>query len=161
MNNRIGFFVLILVLFNSCFTFKRAIKKNKVLVDTANTQAVRDSMKKNDFDFIYFSAKAKFTLVDDKGSRTANANIRIKHDSAIWISVSALGIEGLRILATHDSVKIIDRLNKNIQVTIINTSVTSLRWKWITTCLKILFPGFRFFSTRKNSKRKKKIQPTH
>ncbi len=112
MNKRIGLFVLILVLFNSCFTFKRAIKKNKVLVDTTNTQAVRDSMKKNDFDFIYFSAKAKFTLVDDKGSRTANANIRIKHDSAIWISISALGVEGLRILATHDSVKVIDRLNK-------------------------------------------------
>lgn len=112
MNKRIGFFVFILVLFNACFTFKRAVKKNEVLVDTTNTQSVRDSMRENNFEFVYFSAKAKITIADDKGSRSANANIRIKHDSAIWISVSALGVEGLRIFATYDSVYVIDRLNK-------------------------------------------------
>jgi len=112
MNKRIGLLVFLLVLFNACFTFKRAVKKNEVLVDTTNTQSVRDSMRENNFEFVYFSAKAKLTIADDKGSRSANANIRIKHDSAIWISVSALGVEGLRIFATHDSVYVIDRLNK-------------------------------------------------
>ena len=110
--NHLWLLVVLLVLFNSCFTFKRAIKKDLVVEDTTVNESVRDSMNLRNFEFIYFSAKAKISIVDDKGSRTANANIRIKHDSAIWISFSALGVEGFRILATKDSVYIIDRLNK-------------------------------------------------
>lgn len=44
--------------------------------------------------------------------RKATASLRMKRDSILWISISALaGIEAIRILATPDSVKIIDRLN--------------------------------------------------
>lgn len=108
--------IFLLLLASSCWTFKRAVKKNQVLVDTTNTQQVRDSMMSRNFEFEYFSAKAKITLADDKGTRTFNASIRIKHDSAIWVSFQSVGIEGLRLLANKDSIYMIDRLNKKFYV---------------------------------------------
>jgi hypothetical protein len=43
----------------------------------------------------------------------ATANVRMRKDSVIWISLSAtLGIEALRCLITTDSIFVIDRVNK-------------------------------------------------
>jgi hypothetical protein len=42
-----------------------------------------------------------------------NAFVHIKKDSMIWVSINAaLGIEAFRVLITHDSVKILDKLKK-------------------------------------------------
>ncbi len=65
--------------------------------------------------FTTFSAKVD---VDYKGtdgkSHNVNGNIKIYRDSAIWLSVSAtlLNIEGLRLLVTKDSVKLMYKQDK-------------------------------------------------
>ena len=58
--------------------------------------------------------KVNGTLRDETDSpKFFKANYRIKRDSAILISVSnAIGMEGLRVLFTPDSVGLIDRINK-------------------------------------------------
>lgn len=71
----------------------------------------------NEVDFEYLKAKAKFRFDNGKSDLKATANIRIKKDSVIWMSISAtLGIEGARALITRDSLSVIDRLNKNYSV---------------------------------------------
>lgn len=61
-----------------------------------------------------FSAKVDLKYKDGDGKKyDVNANIRMYYDSVIWVSVTGLlGIEGLRGLITHDSVKLIDKQNK-------------------------------------------------
>ncbi len=72
-----------------------------------------------EFDFDYLKAKAKFRYDNGKDDLKATANIRIKKDSLIWMSISAtLGIEAARIMIAKDSMVIIDRLNK--QYTVLN-----------------------------------------
>lgn len=72
-------------------------------------------LQSNRIDFTTFNAKVD---VDYKGadgkSNDVNANIRMYKDSAIWLSINAtlLSIEGLRLLITKDSVKLLNKLEK-------------------------------------------------
>ena len=60
----------------------------------------------------YFGAKVAATYEIDKDSRSFTANLRIRRDSAIWMSISpALGIEVARVLITRDSLKFINRID--------------------------------------------------
>ena len=63
-------------------------------------------------EFEYLKAKSKISFQDNNKTVKATANIRIKKDSIIWISLSAIGIEGARAVIKQDSVIFIDRLNK-------------------------------------------------
>jgi len=62
-----------------------------------------------------FSAKAKMQYDDGDRSNDLTANIRIRKDSAIWISVSALGgvVQVARALITPDSFKAIVYIEKD------------------------------------------------
>jgi hypothetical protein len=65
-----------------------------------------------------FSAKVKIDYTDDKGKKfDLNAFLRMKKDSAIWLSVTIplLGTEAFRVLITPDTVSILDKINKTIQ----------------------------------------------
>ncbi len=67
----------------------------------------------HEFDFDLLTAKAKFIFDNGNNDLKATANIRIKKDSAIWMSISlSLGIEVARALITKDSLTIIDRIHK-------------------------------------------------
>lgn len=61
-------------------------------------------------DFEYFSSKSKITYKDASDNITANVNIRMKKDSIIWLSVSKIGIEGVRSIITKDSIFIDNKL---------------------------------------------------
>lgn len=82
-------------------------------------QNVYQGIVKNTIDdFETFSAKVKvdFQGADDKRN-DFNAFIRLKKDSVIWVSVNALlGIEAFRVLITPDSVKVLNKLNKVVQL---------------------------------------------
>lgn len=64
--------------------------------------------------FDYLSAKAKIRYKDNSQSINAIANIRIKKDSVVWMSISKLGIEGVRVMINKDSVFIMDKLGKRL-----------------------------------------------
>jgi hypothetical protein len=70
-------------------------------------------MKVNEFHFDTFSAKAEFKLIQDEKKNSFKANIRLKKDSIIWISITPLlGIELGRVMITPDTVKVINRIDK-------------------------------------------------
>jgi hypothetical protein len=82
------------------------------------TREVYDQIMKNKIDFNTFSAKVKVDFEGNDGKKTDfNAFIRLKKDSVMWISIiAALGIEGFRVLITPDSVKVINKLDKIVQL---------------------------------------------
>jgi hypothetical protein len=65
------------------------------------------------FDCQWMNAKAHITVDQNDNPIDFSTSIRIKKDSAIWMSITpALGIEVMRVLMTNDSIYVIDRLNK-------------------------------------------------
>ena len=84
---------------------------------TDSVQVIEGILHHLDSARINYQTFTSKVAVDYRGSDgknyNVNANIRMKKDTAIWISVNAvLGIEALRVLITRDSVKLIDKLNK-------------------------------------------------
>ncbi len=79
---------------------------------------VYDQIMQNRIDFKTFSAKIKVDFEGSDGKKSDfNAFIRLKKDSVMWISIiAAFGIEGFRVLITPDSVKVINKLDKVIQL---------------------------------------------
>jgi hypothetical protein len=67
-------------------------------------------------EFQTFTGKAKVEYQSAEQNDQATVHIRLQKDSMLWISVTgALGIEGIRMLVTEDSVKLMNKLNKTVQ----------------------------------------------
>ncbi|THU41316.1 DUF4292 domain-containing protein [Niastella caeni] len=79
---------------------------------------VWDTIRKNNIDFQTFSAKIKVDFEGGDGKKNDfNAFVRIKKDSVLWININAaLGFDAFRVLVTPDSVKVINKLNKTVQL---------------------------------------------
>lgn len=92
-------------------------KMDSLSVDSARITA--EFVKKIDSNTIIFSTfSGKIKLDYDDGEKKYNditAFVRIKKDSAIWVSLNAVIAEAYRVLITPDSVKVMDKLNKSIQ----------------------------------------------
>ena len=72
-----------------------------------------ENYKIDEITFDYFSLKSKISLVEQGNNQKATALIRIRKDSLIWFNLSgSLGIQGMRGVLTKDSIKVLDRLNK-------------------------------------------------
>ena len=134
MHNSIGFIVVLVVagLVAGCRSTKRiqtAISKkdtSQITVTGPDSKVdsmrfikrVYDSIQTKKIDFNTFSAKVKVDFVGNDGKKSDfNAFIRLKKDSALWISINAaLGIEAFRVLITPDSVRVLNKLDKIIQL---------------------------------------------
>lgn len=87
------------------------VHKNVSVVKPADSAARR--MQANYFQYDWFSAHAKISVLNNDGKTDFGATIKAKKDSAIWISISpGLGIEVARVMMTKDSVRVLDRINK-------------------------------------------------
>lgn len=64
----------------------------------------------------WMSAKARIKYDDGYMSVGGTANITIRKDSLVWVSVRKLGFEVARAMVTPDSVYVIDRLNNEYLV---------------------------------------------
>jgi hypothetical protein len=83
---------------------------------TTTGKDIFEKVIKNKIDFRYFNAKVRVAYEGKEGGDEATAFIRLKKDSAMWLSLrGALGIEGFRVLITRDSVKVMNLLKKNVQ----------------------------------------------
>ena len=104
MRNRVTFILFFLLLSSCNKHFTRSCFFNITNRNKLNIQQ---------FDFGYLTTKTKIKFSDKKNNIRVTANIRIKKDSIIWVSVSStLGIEGVRARITTDSIHLIDRMNK-------------------------------------------------
>ncbi len=104
MSKYLYFLILCLI-----FIFSGCSKKTLSFKDA--TEAENFSVDNVDFEYMTASSKIRFNN-DDK-NLSATANIRLKKDSIIWISVTpGFGIEAARGIITQDSVIFINRINK-------------------------------------------------
>jgi hypothetical protein len=105
------------LIFSSCKTSKKVVESPSAMVKLKGEEVIQifDSVKSREFNFKFLSSKANVTYTDKSGeSNNFDINLRIRRDSAIWISITPLlGIEVARVLITHDNVTVIDRLHKN------------------------------------------------
>jgi hypothetical protein len=70
-------------------------------------------LQSNELHFEWLSAKFDASYSQKKNSNSFKGQVRVRQDSLIWISISpALGIEALRMVITPDSVKYVNRFNK-------------------------------------------------
>ncbi|HEY8387935.1 MAG TPA: DUF4292 domain-containing protein [Parasegetibacter sp.] len=95
------------------------VKDSTGVVDSA--ALITDAIKKlrgNYIDYESFSAKIKVDFAGSDGKKNeVSANLRMKKDSAIWVSITAvLGIEALRVMITPDSIRLMDKLNKQYEI---------------------------------------------
>ena len=110
--NRLVLFLVIILLPNLFFNCQR-----RHLRQISTTPHVKKKYKKRidtqRADFKYLSSKSKIEYTDGLTNFNANAIIRLKKDSLIWVSVSpALGVEVLRCLITKDSVFVMNKIQK-------------------------------------------------
>src|SRR5437870_9115346 len=107
---RVFIFLLIATSFLfSCHTTKKVTDAPlPVKLKGDNVIELFDSMMAHQFDFTWLSAKADVEYTDRNNETTTfDVNVRMKKDSAIWISITPLlGIEVARVLVTPDSMRI-------------------------------------------------------
>jgi len=87
--------------------------------NTALTRPGIDEARSNvaEIDFKYLTAKSKLSFKSKtQDISNANLNLRVRKDSAIWISISKVGIEAVRALITRDSVAIMDKLERRYAI---------------------------------------------
>lgn len=83
----------------------------KTVINNSSSITLPSQKKLQEFNFMYLQAKAKVSYKDFEQSFKSSVDIRIKKDSAIWLSFRpAMSIEAMRVLITQDSIKILDRL---------------------------------------------------
>jgi hypothetical protein len=109
----------IFLVFTLCFFVFSCKSKKEIVVattvkeiDTKSPAYLLDKMYQNETRFETLNAKFSADLNTAGNSTSFKTTLRIRKDSAIWMSVSpALGIEVARVLITKDSVFFMNRIN--------------------------------------------------
>lgn len=106
-----SFVVLLLFVFlTACKSTPTRVIRN---YPVKTSQELVGLTEKSPLQFDHFSAKASVDVQTPNQSNSFRATLRIRRDSALWVSVSpAMGIEVFRILCTQDSVLYIDKMKK-------------------------------------------------
>ncbi|MGG9971358.1 DUF4292 domain-containing protein [Ferruginibacter sp. SUN002] len=120
------------IFFTSCRSAKKiqtAINKkdsstvvitNPVVNDSALfVKQTMDTLKSKYIDYKTFAAKVKVEYEDSKGKQpNVTAYVHIIKDSVVWVSMYAtiFNIEAFRVLITKDSVFLVDKINKEVQL---------------------------------------------
>jgi len=94
----------------------RAVSTKSGSLTAGTSEAVKVTtpagVKTTNTNFQYLNGRGKVHFKAKGSEQSANFNLRIKRDSAIWLSGSVIGIEGVRALLTADSVRVVNRLQK-------------------------------------------------
>ena len=102
-NNLLGLVIVGVFLLQSCS--KKIFVFNK-------SHSTKD-FKVAEFDFDYLTIKSKIELNEANKTTKATALFRFKKDSVIWFNLSgAMGVQGARGIITKDSLKIINKIEK-------------------------------------------------
>jgi len=106
----IASFILIGIFFFSCKQQENKVKV-KVKINHRSTKFLVAKLMEKEFQFNTLTGKAN--VVYDNSKKTSfKTHLRIQQDSAIWMSISSIGIEAARVLITQDTVKIMNRIDK-------------------------------------------------
>ena len=108
------FFIAFLLLFQNCRTAKLATTI-PITIHQSN-QSIFSHIDSSMLNFNYLASKLSVKTNLNGKQQNFNANMKWKKNEQIWLSFSILGFEGVRISITPDSIKIIDRLNKQFYI---------------------------------------------
>jgi hypothetical protein len=110
---------------SSCKSKKLAERRNlNEVVSTSKTTAsdtffdyTLSSIKTKQLQFRSLTMRCKVFYDDGKMQQDFTANVRIKKDSIIWLSLTGIfGIEGARMIITQDSVFLLNKLTREYLV---------------------------------------------
>ena len=114
MNKNIFILIISILSFSSCDLLKKSNTENNLLNNSSLSE--KELIKKINSKNIspeWTSLNSKIKINKEGQETKINAQIRIKKDSVIWISVKApLGIEIFRTMITPDSIYYMSRMNK-------------------------------------------------
>jgi hypothetical protein len=100
---------------SSCNTSKRLAKGKSP--DNKSPQYLMKRLSRAQFEFTWMTAKVTSKVKMKGKSFNFKSSIRMRHDSVIWVSMTpALGIEAARVKLTRDSVKFVNKIEKNYWV---------------------------------------------
>jgi hypothetical protein len=103
-------------------------------------KAIDANVAQVDFAFLTMRSKLSFKS-PQQAIDNANVSIRMQKDSLIWLSVSKLGIEGARVLIARDSVRILDKINRQYAVADYGTISRQFRFPLSFELLQALLVG--------------------
>ncbi|MBL7774136.1 MAG: DUF4292 domain-containing protein [Chitinophagaceae bacterium] len=92
------------------------IKKDSLLIFPTDTQLARNFLALRTIPYQTFQGKAKMHYESLEDKQNFTAYFRMKKDSIIWVSITAFEVEAARAIITKDSVKALDRINKNYYI---------------------------------------------
>lgn len=145
MKKSILYITIILIAFTSCHSSKKMVTK-----EDSNAMEINEIYKnicKSYGDYETVSLKFAITSKNLKSLPQIKGNMRIKKDSAIWISIAPVGLEVVRCLITPDSVKLYSKIQKNANA----MSLDSLSNLWgfpvFKTLQSLLLNEMLFYTT--------------
>ena len=116
MDSRFLLLMGALVFLFSCKTTRKIVDTPPAPVKLKAEEVITvfDSVMARQFYFEWLTAKATVDYTDKSGETTTfDVNLRVRKDSAIWISITPLlGIEAARVLINRDSLMILDRVHR-------------------------------------------------
>ena len=102
-------FLMSLVILGSCRPIREAVIPDPTKRTLQETLA---GMRQNETSFTFLSTRFSGSATIDGVNHSVSGTLRIKSDSAIFVSVTPLlGIEIARLLVTPDTVKLVNRLD--------------------------------------------------
>ncbi len=105
------FLIVLSIGFSSCGSYRKVIKEP---LKTYGPDYLLEQMKGKEIRPDYFTARFSADIQKDRQDLSFNGQLRLKHDSIIWLTLSpALGLEAGRLIITADSVKWMNRLESN------------------------------------------------
>ena len=110
LSKNTSFFITLLFLLTviACNPARRAHKDN---LRPKSEKFLMKRLLANQVSADWLGTKARVTYRDEYMRESFTAYIRMKKDSAIWMSFKKFSIEGARALITPDSIFVIDRIN--------------------------------------------------
>ncbi|NQV01581.1 MAG: DUF4292 domain-containing protein [Bacteroidia bacterium] len=106
--NQILIILSVTILLTSCETQRSIIKKP---IKEQGAEYLFNKLKHHELKFDWFSARFSADYKNGNQENSFSGQIRIRKDSMIWLSLSVMAIEGMRIMISQDSIKYIDRIN--------------------------------------------------
>jgi len=126
------YLALICICFGSC-------KSKKHVFDTTlnkiEPQKVDSIIQNHQIDFEWYAIKAKLKFQAPDVSESGTSYVRIKKDSIIWMVLKKFSVEGVRMQMNHDSITIINRLEK---------SATSMTWSDLSDWYGLRLDFYKF-----------------
>ena len=106
-------FALLSLLFVSC---TKKLPTATTDYSDAQLNTIVAALEEKQLQFNTLETKANIDFKDDKSSMSFKATIRMQKDEQIWISGGLFGFEGVRAVITQDSVKVINRLQREYAI---------------------------------------------